>query len=162
MSGDVVLIATRGLPGAGKTTWAVAWVAAGAGRVRQNRDSLRTMMFGGETGLDEHERAVTIAQHTAVAALLARGWSVVVDDTNMAGSAVDALRALADAAGARFEVYDLRAVPVSVCIARDAQRGARDGHWVGGGVIEDMAERYREEIEQIAHPGDGDDDRQSV
>jgi predicted kinase len=136
------LVATRGLPASGKSTWAVAWIAAGALRTRSNRDDLRATMFGGWTGRAEHEEAVTVAQYAAVRALLAAGWSVVVDDTNLRPEVLDALRGLAVAAGARFEVHDLTGVPVDVCIARDADRGERGERHVGHEVIRGMYDRY--------------------
>lgn len=46
------LILTRGLPASGKTTWAREWVdeAPLGERVRINRDDLRMMTGGGESG----------------------------------------------------------------------------------------------------------------
>jgi predicted kinase len=130
---------TRGLPGCGKTTRAKAWVAAvPLRRTRLNRDDLRDQMFGGWTGEREQEDAVTAAQHAAIGALLAAGWEVVADDTNLRPGYIERLRAVAEAAGARFVVWDMTNVPLQTCINRDAVRAARGERYVGEDVIRRM------------------------
>ncbi|GAA2347271.1 AAA family ATPase [Dactylosporangium salmoneum] len=117
------LTITRGLPGSGKTTRARAWVAEDdKHRTRVNRDDLRIQLFGGWTGVHEHEEAVTAAQHAAVSALLRRGLDVVVDDTNLRNQHARAFRTLATAAGAGFEVWDLTDVPLATCLERNMDR----------------------------------------
>lgn len=142
------LILTRGLPASGKTTRARAWVAASPlTRTRINRDDLRDAMFGGWTGLPEHETAVTVAQHAAVYDLLRAGWSVAVDDTNLDNGVVHRLHGLAMDAHATVEVWDLRDVPVEVCVQRDRERAARGERHVGEHVIRDKAARYLTSVE---------------
>lgn len=120
------LTITRGLPASGKTTRARAWVAEDPQRrARVNRDDLRTQLFGGWTGEHAQEEAVTAVQRAAVTALLRRGLDVVVDDMNLRAQYARALRALATAAGAGFEVWDLTGVPLETCLARNAEREAR-------------------------------------
>lgn len=117
------LIITRGLPGSGKTAKARAYVAESPlTRARVNRDDLRAQLFGGWTGEHAHEEAVTAAQHAAVSALLRKGLDVVVDDTNLVAKHARALRALATAAGAGFEVWDLTDVPLGTCLERNMGR----------------------------------------
>lgn len=119
------LIATRGLQASGKTTRAKAWVAESPlQRARVNRDDLRTQLFDGWTGEHAQEGAVTAVQHAAVTALLRRGLDVVVDDMNLRSQYARALRALATAAGADFQVWDLTGVPLEICLARNAARTA--------------------------------------
>ncbi len=136
------LVATRGLPASGKTTWAKQWMGEGPRRTRSNRDDLRDMMFGGWTGDPDHEDAVTVAQHTTIAELLAAGWSVVVDDTNLRPGVLDKLRETARWGGAEFVIHDLTGVPVGECIARDERRRDAGQRSVGAAVIRDMCERY--------------------
>lgn len=132
-----VLVITRGLPGCGKTTRALAWVAEDpVRRVRVNRDALRHMMHGGRLGTRAQEKQVTVAQRASVAALLAAGLDVVVDDTNLPDQHARALVDLGRAAGARVEVWDMRDVPLPECIRRDAQRDPADQ--VGERVISEM------------------------
>lgn len=136
----VRLVITRGLPGSGKTTRAVAWVADDPQRrARLNRDMYRTMMFGGFIpGARWAEEAVTVAQHAGVAALLRNRFSVVVDDTLLNPAHVTALIGVAARLGARHELWDLTDVPLATCIERDAHRPEP----VGADVIRRMHDRW--------------------
>lgn len=124
----IILVITRGLPGSGKTTLALAWVAADpAGRARVNRDDLRRMLHGARLGTPDQEAQVDTVQQAMVATLLTEGISTVADDTNLPEPTVQAWAALADRHGAVLEVWDLRpgqpdGVSLHECIARDAAR----------------------------------------
>lgn len=132
-----ILIITIGLPGSGKSTWARQWVAENPGRrARINRDDLRAMLHGGRVGTAWQERQVTLAQHAAVRALLARGYEVVVDDTNLVAAHRVQLKAIARECGAKVVVRRFD-VPLETCIARDARRPRRQR--VGEAVIRHMA-----------------------
>lgn len=133
---------TRGLPGSGKTTRARNWVEEDPeNRARVNRDDLRAMLHGGRLGAEWQEEQVTIAQRAQVAALLRAGVNVIADDTNLPNASVEAWRRLAADCGADLRILDLRDVPVEVCIANDAARGAAGGRLVGERVIRKMAAR---------------------
>ena len=132
---------TRGLPASGKTTRAREWVADKGGLFRLNRDDFRVMMFGGWTGLAAHEDAVTVAQHAAVSALLAAGYDVVCDDTNLAAVAMEAWSQLVAEAGAELVVWDMTDVPLDVCLDRNEGR-AGTAAYVRPTVIRYMADRY--------------------
>jgi predicted kinase len=112
------LVITRGLPGCGKTTRARHWVAEDPlTRCRVNRDDLRLMFYATRfTGLAERERAVTVVQYPAIRALLKAGFDVVSDDTWLREDLFQTLRSLAIRAGAIVEVWDMRNVPLDVCI----------------------------------------------
>ena len=145
------LFVTRGLPGSGKTTWALQMVsqeisAAGHRAVdpriaRVNRDDLRAMMHGGRRGRQWQEQQVTVAQHAAVRALLQAGISVVADDTNLPDGTIKERQKIAAECGALLRIVDLRDVPLDTCISRDAARGAAGGRLVGEEVIRQMAAR---------------------
>lgn len=135
----------RGLPAAGKTTLALRLVAEGGGRVgRVSRDDVRRDVFGlsmrpGEQVLDAEGEAVVTAVVEAIAvALLSSGVDVVADSTHLSDRHVARWEAVAERAGAVCVVRDL-AVPVDVCVERDAARAAAGGRSVGAGVIEEMA-----------------------
>ncbi|WP_422646953.1 AAA family ATPase [Actinoalloteichus caeruleus] len=133
------LIATRGLPGSGKTTWAKRYVAKSGDRaVRVNRDDLRVMLHGAASHRGATERQVTAAQHALIRAQLDLGVTVVVDDTNLRARYLRELRDLARRSGADFEVRDFTSVPLEDCVARDAAREEP----VGEGVIRDLWRRY--------------------
>lgn len=138
---DLVLVATRGLPASGKSTWARRWVeVAPADRARINRDDARAMLHGGWLGTREQERQVTIMCHGAVLDLLRAGVSVVVDDTNLDDDDLAGLWDIADRVGARFRVADFSGVRFETCVARDAGRAGPAR--VGQSVIYRMYERF--------------------
>lgn len=146
------LVCTRGLPGSGKTTWAVQTVSArlaeGVRAARVNRDEVRDMLHRGAYSGPVTERAVTFTQHATIAALLAEDYLVISDDTNLRQRHLRDLAGLATAAGAAFEVVDLTGVPLLTCLARDLARppesqiGQRSGAQVGADVIHDLHRRY--------------------
>ncbi|MEU3452295.1 AAA family ATPase [Micromonospora sp. NPDC006766] len=123
MSDDLVMWATRGLPGCGKTTWARGWVDIDpAWRARVSRDDERKAMHGRRLGTPGQERLVTIACHGKILDLLRAGVSVVEDGTNLPDEHLVALWDIADRAGARFRVADFTRVPFKTCVARDVGR----------------------------------------
>lgn len=133
------LIATRGLPGCGKTTRARVWVSHDpANRARINRDDLRAMLHDGYLNSDDQELQITAAAHGAVDRLLRLGVHVVCDDTNLLPEYVDQLRRLAGDCGATFEVWDMTDVPVDVCIRRDEERALDGGQYIGEKQIRAM------------------------
>ncbi len=142
------LLITRGIPGSGKTTWALRWLAEDpAGRVRVNRDDLRQALYGCGYPLHpdkdvayKREVAVSAAQQEAVRALLREGRDVVVDDTHIRARYVRQWEEVAADEGADFRVEDcFTDTPLDVCIQRDA---ARD-RVVGEAAIRDMHSRLR-------------------
>jgi predicted kinase len=144
------LLVTRGLPAAGKSTWARQWVAADpATRVRVNRDDLRAMLFDTPDYSRVQEGAVTEAGRALVRALLTSHWDVVADDTNLRPRYVREWARFAAANGAEFEVVEF---PISVddSIARDATRA----HPVGEAVIQRMAEKYTRKGQLLPIPDD--------
>lgn len=123
MSGVLELLATRGLPGCGKTTFAAGWVAEDpAARARISRDDTRAMLHGGWMGTAWQERQVTVVTHGAILDLLRLGVSVIEDSTNLVDDHLMSLWDIAERAGARFRVVDMTDVPFEVCVARDALR----------------------------------------
>jgi predicted kinase len=139
-----LLTITRGLPGSGKTAMARKYVAGDPGRrARVNRDDLRAMLHGRRLGTSEQETAVTTIQHAAVRGLLAAGWDVVVDDTNLNPAHAAAFVELAASVGAGCRTWDLTHVPLEECIRRDLGRVDTAGY-VGEQVIRGMHSRYLE------------------
>lgn len=132
------LIALCGVPGSGKTTWALSYVKDHPTFVRVSRDDIRAHL--NETGWEwSHEREkhdVIPVRDELIRTAFAAGHSVIVDETNVTIKHIDQLRVLAAYGGASFEVKHFF-TPLDVCIRRDAFRQ----HPVGEDHIRDMAER---------------------
>jgi Straboviridae polynucleotide kinase len=114
------ILAMRGVPGSGKSTWANAWVAGGSRRARVNRDDIRKQLFNSYFGPEVDEKVVGQVQTAMIKSLLSDGYSVIVDNTHIS---LKPLRQLADMAGntKRFSVVQID-VPLEVALARNASR----------------------------------------
>lgn len=139
------LIVTLGPPGCGKSTHALDWFAADQFRRREtSKDGLRTEFgYGGdnETNSPDVEHEVAGEQYARVSDWLASGFDVVVHDTCQHQAAMDGWAGLAAQHGVQLVVWDYRRVPLGVCVARDAARGARGGRLVGEAAIQRVAGR---------------------
>jgi predicted ABC-type ATPase len=138
------LIVTLGPPGCGKTYDVDAWMRVEPGRVRISRDGLRVAVgFGGNH--DDNPRwmedAITMAQRAAVREWLLDGLDVAIDDTCQSQPTMDNWMLIAKRCRARLVVWDYRAVPLTLCITRDRERGARGGRLVGEDAVRLVAER---------------------
>ncbi|MEU7846511.1 AAA family ATPase [Micromonospora parva] len=131
------LIATRGLPASGKTTFARTLQPSVA---RVNRDDLRRMLHGERLFTQWAEAQVTAVQQAQVEALLRARADVCVDDTNLRSRTLRGWADLAARHGAQFEVHDFTDVPLDECLRRDAARPAADQ--VGADAIRRLHERY--------------------
>lgn len=143
---------TRGLPGSGKTTWAMKQDA-----VRINRDDLRYMLFGKYVLDQEGEVAVTVAQHGALENVFKIGVAehVIVDDTNLNPRWVRSLLKIAQKYKVEVEYKDFIDVSVEQCIANVEKRMRAGGREVPDKVIQGMHDRYikgRTELPKIVLP----------
>lgn len=128
------LIMLRGLPGAGKSTWAMAEVAKRPQTaVRVNKDDIRSMM--GPDFVKSNEFLVLQARDALIWAALARGKDVIVDDTNFNPTHEDTLRSIAETHGAKFLIRHFD-TDIEECIARDAKRDKPVGEQVIRGMYE--------------------------
>lgn len=128
------IIITKGLPGSGKSTWAKKFVIENPNFVRINRDDIRHML--GPYWIPQREKLVTDIERDSVESALGRGYSVIVDATNLRGEA--GWTQLAERNGAVIEIKDFTDVPVEVCIKRDLLRE----NPVGETVIRGMYEKH--------------------
>jgi tRNA uridine 5-carbamoylmethylation protein Kti12 len=142
INGRLTLIATRGLPASGKTTWALGQLAQHqhGELARCNRDDLRRMLHGEPRYDAASETIVTVVQQAVIRALLHARTSVIVDDTNLNLDRVSDLGFVAAQHCADFSVVDFTDVDIETCIERDSHRV---GHCrVREQVIRDMHARY--------------------
>lgn len=126
------VIMTKGLPASGKTTWAKQQKLK-----RINKDDLRAMLDNGEWS-KKNENMILEARNVIIRACLRYGYSVIVDDTNLAPKHEKEIRSIAESCGASFEVKDFTDVPLEECLRRDKKRP----NYVGETVIMDMYNRY--------------------
>lgn len=135
----MIFVICRGLPGSGKTTKALQWLAEDpTNRARVNRDDLRAMIYNGVWHGKEGEYAIRAVSHASIRLLLSLNLSVICDDTNLSPTVVEDLTALALSLGAVTEVWDLTTVPLDECIRRDAARE----NPVGSKVIREMNDTW--------------------
>lgn len=136
------LIATRGIPGCGKSTWAIQFVAEDPeNRVRINRDDLRMAFFGREVLTGAEEMFLTPHQHAIIRFHLRRGKTVVSDDTNLRLAFLKELFAVAVSAQAKFEIRNFD-IPLDTALKRNRKRAAEGGRFVPEDVIENMYKKF--------------------
>jgi predicted kinase len=130
---------TKGLPGAGKTTWAREQVlkAIPGSVVIVCRDDLREMLGAGRWSA-KGEKHVQSAQDFLVSTYLMQGISVIVADTNLNPEHQERLEGIAAARGANFFVKDFTHIRLNTCISRDLKREKS----VGEKVIRELHSRY--------------------
>lgn len=132
------IVMTKGLPGSGKTTWAMAEMAAHPSQYKRiNKDDLRAMLDGGKWSKN-NEKFILDARDVLVEQALKQGFTAIVDDTNFAPNHEIVLRGLAGDLGLAFEIKDFTDVPPEECIKRDLKREKS----VGKDVIMDMYDHY--------------------
>lgn len=153
------LITTRGIPGCGKSTWAIKFVAEDPeNRVRINRDDLRMAFFGREVLTGAEEMFLTPIQHDIIRFHLRRGKTVVSDDTNLRLAFLKELFAVAVSAKASFEIRNFE-IPLEVALKRNQKRADAGGRFVPVEVIENMYKKFTQKgkipyvpVEDLARP----------
>lgn len=131
------LIMLSGLPCSGKSTRAQEIVSQG-NWVRLNRDLLRTMLhFDRFSNTNE---GFTVDAEKALARLLLKDSSVVIDDCNLNPKNKEMWKTIAKECNASFETEFVgKDLSVEELVYRDADRGDKS---VGGSVIKNMALQY--------------------
>jgi predicted kinase len=135
------LLALKGLPASGKSTYAKTLVEQGW--VRSNKDTIRLdeRLFpeGYNFKNKGHEKKVIRERNRIVTEALQNGQNVVVDDTNLNPVHLKDLAAIARQNDADFEIDDsFLKVPLQECIDRDRLREES----VGASVIRRMFHDY--------------------
>ena len=135
------LLALRGLPGSGKTTYAKELV--NKGWVRVNKDDLRAMLNNSKFSKDNESYILALRDEIIISSLV-QGKNVVVDDTNLDPKHLIAFESIAGEFLSDFEIrfFD---VDVKECIRRNALREKP----VPEKVIYTMYERYIKPPQQV-------------
>lgn len=128
------LLALRGLPGSGKTTYAKELV--NKGWVRVNKDDLRAMLNNGKFSKDNESYVLSLRDEIIISSLV-QGKNVVIDDTNLDPKHLIAFESIAGEFLADFEIrfFD---TDLQECIKRNSLREKP----VPEKVIYAMHERY--------------------
>lgn len=123
------LIYTKGLPGCGKSTLVKKMVQESGGQLKRiNKDDLRAMI---DPKWSNHkEKFVVGIRNAFIHDALDKGYSVVVDDTNLSGGHIETFKSIAESKGVELEEIDLTHVSPLVCIERDLARERTVGHEV--------------------------------
>lgn len=137
------IILTRGLPGAGKSTWAKEMCALMRNTVTVERDELRLQLTGKYwTGDQEVEEEVTRLQEALVRGYLASRFVVIISDTHLPDRSVKKWLKLGHELGVKVEVKDFRHVSLEECLTNNETRRQSQGKYVPRNVIEDKYNRF--------------------
>jgi len=130
------ILVLSGLPGSGKTTYALEWLAEAPElitRERTNYDDLRVELFGCKgTPYFQRKDFRKIEQEMKIEALrrareaLLDGFDVVIDNTNLTTGARAPWEALAKEVGCDYEQHDVD-TPIAECVRRDSNVRATTG-----------------------------------
>ncbi len=137
------IILTKGLPGSGKSTWALKFIRNKPNWTRINKDEIRERLHGGAYSPDL-EMLVEDERDSLVLAALRNGVNVVIDDTNLNPKHIERIQELAfsflatDGVEVEVTEQDFTDVSLETCIRRDSKR-ARP---VGEDSIRDMHDRF--------------------
>ena len=143
------VILTKGLPGSGKTTWALELMANSPNSYKRvNKDALREMLDNSRWSRDA-EKLILKIRDSIILSALEDGKHVIVDDTNLAPKHQARIEQLVRGL-ATVETQDFTDVPIETCIANDLKRL----HSVGEKVIRDMHKQFLQKSEEYT-PIDG-------
>ena len=132
------VIMTKGLPGSGKTIFARDLINKNPGQYKRiNKDDLRALLDNGKWS-KSNEKFVLLMRDTMAISALEKGWSVIIDDTNLHPKHEINLEELAKEYGAEFEIKDFTEISLEQCIKWDLLRT----NSVGSKVIMDMYNQF--------------------
>lgn len=140
------IILTKGLPASGKTTWSKQFIAErntdyGEYWKRVNKDDLRAMLDNSVWG-NKAEKIIIDLRDNIIAMLLARGCSIVIDDTNLNPIHEKHIRDTFEGDLVKdkvvVEIKDFTEVPLEKCLERDRHRP----NYVGEAAIKKMWRLY--------------------
>lgn len=126
-----------GLPGSGKTTWALEYIRKHPNTVRVGRDSFRYMLRNEGKCEVKVESMINELIENAILTALKYGMDVIVDNTNLKASKINEIIRLVEYnADVCFQVFN---VPAKTCIERDKLRDKG----VGENAINELNEDWK-------------------
>lgn len=130
------LIMMKGLPASGKSTFARNLTKQNPNMMRVNNDEIRAML--GDTHFPRSkEKLVTKIRENSIRDFLEKGYSVVVDNTNLCPSHEKNYKELAKEFNCDFKI-EFFDIPLDECLRRNNERAKK----VPDDVIIKMAKRY--------------------
>jgi predicted kinase len=138
------IIWTKGLPGSGKSSWAEGVLDHNSKFKRITKDLLREMLDCGKYS-GTNEETILQVRDFLITALITSGYSVIVDDTNLAPQHEKTLKELAIQLKMPLFCADFTHVPFELCVKRDLERKSP----VGKDVIERMFYMYMVPIPKL-------------
>ena len=129
------LIILKGVPASGKSTFAREYVKGRKDTIIVNRDSIREMC--GDYWMPEREDYITSVENFMVEKGLEKGYTVMVDATNLNPKTMRKWRAVAEIHGVELETKDFN-ISVEEALKRDNERERK----VGVKVILGFFEKY--------------------
>lgn len=146
----LTITACIGLPGSGKTTYALEEVAKNPyWIIRVNKDDLRAMC-NNWVHSKSNEHFIIEIRDTIITEALMNGKHVIVDDTNLNTIHILRFKEIAKTLAhkkVQVVIKDFRDVPIEVCIARDAARSKPVGEEVIRKMANDFMKHYTPENE---------------
>lgn len=153
MNRPPTILILRGLPAAGKTTWATTWRQANPNnREVINRDQLRHHLFGQYSALtQEQEDTVTTHELNLAETALLNGKAIVIDDTNLEPEHLAVWTDLANRHHLTYQIITID-TPLAECLERNRRRAANGGRLAPEHIIHEM-HRIAETSQTPANPG---------
>lgn len=134
-----LVVATRGLPASGKSTWAREMQSRSRGEiVLLSKDDLRNAFHGGQYSPTNERQIERMWEAVLIDCVNEERW-IIVHDTNLNPAFIDWMAHLCAEKDAVFHVVDFTSIPVDVCVRRDERRSVGK---VGEKVIRGMAARW--------------------
>jgi len=122
------VIISIGIPGSGKTTWALEFLRKNPDWVKVSRDDFRFMLRNSPVLDFKGESLVTDLFYKAARRAILNGYNVILDNTHCKLSYINqAIEMLNDVADIDYRYFD---VPLKTCIERDEAREKKVGQEV--------------------------------
>lgn len=146
---------TKGIPGSGKSTYALNFCKENKGWVRVCRDEIRLMR--GNYWVPEQEEWITSIERNAVKEAIINGYNVIVDAMNLSSKYMNSwkeflnnIEAIEDV-NIEIDYIDFTTTNLKTCIERDAMRPKE--RRVGEVLIKEFYYKYIADVKPVLYTG---------